>query len=88
MSVALGALIVVLVAVLMGGIFILPTLSWRLGVRGDSAAVEALRRENRRLAELLAEYLRENDVIELNDKELVSRTRRELKPFYRRELGR
>ena len=81
-------LIVALVAAALGvGITLLQ--QERRSMRGvDPAYIESLRQENRRLANLLEEYLLENKAISLNDQDLLERTVKELSHHRKRELGR
>ena len=61
----------------------------RRSIRGvDPDYIESLRQENRRLANLLEEYLLENKAISLNDQDLLERTVKELSHHRKRELGR
>jgi predicted outer membrane protein len=61
----------------------------RRSMRGvDPDYIESLRQENRRLANLLEEYLLENKAISLNDQDLLERTVKELSHHRKRELGR
>jgi hypothetical protein len=74
-------------ATLVVGITLL--LQERRSMRGvDPDYIESLRQENRRLANLLEEYLRENKAISLNDQDLLERTVKELSHHRKRELGR
>jgi hypothetical protein len=81
-------LIVALVAAALGvGITLLQ--QERRSMRGvDPDYIESLRQENRRLANLLEEYLLENKAISLNDQDLLERTFKELSHHRKRELGR
>jgi predicted outer membrane protein len=81
-------LIVALVAAALGvGITLLQ--QERRSMRGvDPDYIESLRQENRRLANLLEEYLLENKAISLNDQDLLERTVKELSHHRKRELGR
>jgi predicted outer membrane protein len=81
-------LIVALVAAALGvGITLLQ--QERRTMRGvDPDYIESLRQENRRLANLLEEYLLENKAISLNDQDLLERTVKELSHHRKRELGR
>jgi uncharacterized membrane protein YraQ (UPF0718 family) len=61
----------------------------RRSMRGvDPDYIESLRQENRRLANLLEEYLLENKAISLNDQDLLERTVKELSHHRKRKLGR
>ena len=61
----------------------------RRSMRGvDPDYIESLRQENRRLANLLEEYLLEKKAIRLNDQDLLERTVKELSHHRKRELGR
>lgn len=89
MIASLGMILIVALAAatLVVGITLL--LQERRSMRGvDPDYIESLRQENRRLANLLEEYLRENKAISLNDQDLLERTVKELSHHRKRELGR
>ena len=88
MIASLGMLLIValVAAALVVGITLLQ--QERRSMRGvDPDYIESLRQENRRLANLLEEYLLENKAISLNDQDLLERTV-ELSHHRKRELGR
>ena len=89
MIASLGVILIVALAAaaLVVGITLL--LQERRSMRGvDPDYIESLRQENRRLANLLEEYLLENKAISLNDQDLLERTVKELSHHRKRELGR
>jgi hypothetical protein len=89
MIASLGMILIVALAAaaLVVGITLL--LQERRSMRGvDPDYIESLRQENRRLANLLEEYLLENKAISLNDQDLLERTVKELSHHRKRELGR
>ena len=89
MMASLGMILIVALAAatLVVGITLL--LQERRSNRGvDPDYIESLRQENRRLANLLEEYLLENKAISLNDQDLLERTVKELSHHRKRELGR
>ena len=89
MIASLGMILIVALAAatLVVGITLL--LQERRSNRGvDPDYIESLRQENRRLANLLEEYLLENKAISLNDQDLLERTVKELSHHRKRELGR
>lgn len=89
MIASLGMILIVALAAaaLVVGIILLQ--QERRSMRGvDPDYIESLRQENRRLANLLEEYLLENKAISLNDQDLLERTVKELSHHRKRELGR
>jgi hypothetical protein len=89
MIASLGMILIValVAAALVVGITLLQ--QERRSMRGvDPDYIESLRQENRRLANLLEEYLLENKAISLNDQDLLERTVKELSHHRKRELGR
>jgi hypothetical protein len=89
MIASLGMILIValVAATLVVGITLLQ--QERRSMRGvDPDYIESLRQENRRLANLLEEYLLENKAISLNDQDLLERTVKELSHHRKRELGR
>ena len=89
MIASLGMILIVVLAAatLVVGITLLQ--QERRSMRGvDPDYIESLRQENRRLANLLEEYLLENKAISLNDQDLLERTVKELSHHRKRELGR
>ena len=86
-SLAVILIVALAAAALVVGITLL--LQERRSMRGvDPDYIESLRQENRRLANLLEEYLLENKAISLNDQDLLERTVKELSHHRKRELGR
>ena len=89
MIASLGMILIVALAAAALGVGITLLQQERRSMRGvDPDYIESLRQENRRLANLLEEYLLENKAISLNDQDLLERTVKELSHHRKRELGR